>query len=516
MPLGINELGAAGLFLPVDSNLLEKLGGPEGLKAVLAGGSAGLNEMGMVPQDLEMQAHATLWSREDLHFVRELPEVDATSVFHEFEVVDDYGSVMGSPIFQAESGLGTQTAYSGKRHVTRIVTLSHVNKVSGLARAQKNISVLGSTDPLKSNRAAQTLVHLFKKAVQLMFCEADASMSTLRFSGTLEQFWKKNASAAFADKPKSVDPQLMVDLRGKPLTRKHVESGSVSMFSDGWGQMNRLYMDPDVSAGFQGEVEGFGASFPVERLTMGAENNNLIIGAPVAGVRAQGGIVYFKVDNSFHPQFFYTDPADEAARKGKPYAYETGSPAKPLAAPTVAVAANISGSLWQAADIPAAPAIKYKVQPTNNFGFGPVSDASAAAAIAANGRNTVTWNTSADALSYRVLRNSVDDPNRYFMIGEIKNNAAQLSFIDLNHWMPGTSVAVGFEMLVPKTAVNRLNARAQDNAIRAAKLEGLHTEPMGKIGDFYWELMLERMAPELVQQLRMRVYFNIGNRFVSR
>ena len=517
MPIGINGLvapgGLSGLYLPFNADIIAKLGGEEGLKAVLAGGTNGLNASGFVPENLEQQAHVTLWDRDDLHFIRELPEVDATSVFHEFEVVDDYGSVMGSPLFQAESGLGAQTAYSGKRHVTRIVTLSHVNKVSGLARAQKNIEVLGSTDPLVSNRNAQMLVHLFKKAVQTIFCEADASMSTLRFSGLLEQFWKKNASAAFADKPKGVDPQLMVDLRGKPLTRKHIELASTSMFSDGWGSLNRIYMDPDVSQGFQGEIE---TNFPVERLTMGQAPNELIIGAPVAGVKAQGGIVFFKVDNSFHPQFYYTDPADEAARKGKPYTYESGSPAKPVAAPTVAVAANIAGSLWQAADIPAAPAIKYKVQPCNNFGIGPISDASAAAAIAANGRNTVSWASAADALSYKVFRNSVDDPNRYFVIGEVKNNGANLSFVDLNHWMPGTSVAVGFEMRVPKTATNRLNARAKDNAVRAAKLEGLHTEPMGKLGDFVWELLLERMAPELVQALRMRVFFNVANRFVSR
>lgn len=517
MPIGINSLvtpGAiGGLYLPFNPELMQMLGGEEGLKAVLAAGSNGLNTMGFVPQNLEQQAHVTLWGRDDLHFVRELPEVDAESVFHEFEVVDEYGTVMGSPLFQAESGLGTQTAYSGKRHVTRIVTLSHVNKVSGLARAQRNLSVLGSTDPLVSNREAQMRVHLFKKAVQLIFCEADASMSTLRFAGILEQFWKKNASAAFADKPKSVDPQLMVDLRGKPLSRKHVESASTSMFSDGWGAFNRLYMDPDVSKGFQDEIQ---VNFPVERVTMGQTPNELIIGSPVAGVKGQGGIVYFKVDNSFHPQFYYTDPADEAARKGKPYAYEAGSPAKPVAAPTVAVAANVAGSLWQAADIPAAPAIKYKIQPENNFGIGPISDASAAAAIAANGRNTVSWPSAADALSYKILRNSVDDPNRYFVIGEVKNNAANLSFVDLNHWMPGTSVAVGFEMRAPKTASNRLNANASDNAVRAAKLEGLHTEPMGKIGDYFWELLLERMAPELVQCLRMRVFFNIGNRFVSR
>ena len=115
-----------------------------------------------------------------------------------------------------------------------------------------------------------------------------------------------------------------------------------------------------------------------------------------------------------------------------------------------------------------------------------------------------------------MFRNSVDDPNRYFVIGEVKNNAANLAFVDLNHWLPGTSVAVGFEMRVPKTATNRLNARAKDNAVRAAKLEGLHTEPMGKLGDFVWELLLERMAPELVQALRMRVFFNVANRFVSR
>lgn len=504
--------GFSGLYLPFTPDLMDRIGGAEGLKAVVADGSNGLNASGFVPEDLEMTAHLTLWGREDLHLSRELPEVDAYSVFHEFEVVDSYGNIM-SPIFQPEAGLGAQSAYEGKRDITRIVTLSEVNKVSGLARAQKNVNVLGSTDPFKSNREAVMRLHLFKRAVNLVYVEAGASTSKLRFKGLLEQFFEKNQAAAFVDKPRSMDPALYIDKRGADLTRADVEAGSTSMFVNGWGQLNRVYMDPDVSQGFQGEIE---SNFPVERVTMGQTPNEFYIGSPVAGVKAQGGIAQFRVDNSLHPRFFFTDPYDEAVRSGKTLSVAQGAPGKPAAAPAVAIAGGAAGSLWQAADIPVAPSIKFKVQPANDFGIGQASDVSAAAAVAVGGKITVTWNSSADALSYRVLRNSVEQPNRYFMIGEVKNDAAALSFVDLNHVLPGTSIVVGLEMLTPKTASNRLNARAKDNAVRWAKLEGLRTKPLAPIGDFDWEMILERTAPELVQKLRMRVWFNVGNSFTRR
>ena len=191
-------------------------------------GATGLNTNGFIPEDLDQIAHHALWRRNDLRLIREMPEVTARSINHEFQNVDSYGNLF-SPIFQPEAGLGTQEAYSGERYITRIVTLSHVNKVSGTARDQDQVNVLGSRDALKSNREAIIRLHLFKKSVNLLFARAGTSTSKLRFKGLLEQFFERNVSASFATEPESVDPRFYIDQRATPLSRSDIEDASTAL-----------------------------------------------------------------------------------------------------------------------------------------------------------------------------------------------------------------------------------------------------------------------------------------------
>lgn len=490
----------AGLYLPLTPDLMHLVGGEQGLKAMTAEvGSRAINVMGAVPENLEMQAHVALWDRDDLRLLRELPSVDAASVKHEFGVVDSYGNVQGTTLFAPEGGLGMQTGYNLARLMTRIVTLQLVNKVTGTARAEKTMNILGSTDALVSNREAVMRNFLMLKAISTIFSRASASTSTLRFSGLLEQFQARNQSADFAHRLYSCDPNLVIDKRGAWMSRSDVKSAGTQMYKNGWGKLNRIFMTPETSENFQGEVE---TNFPIERVDVkDIGDQGLILGATVAGIRHQGGIAMFMTDNSLDPALTHGE------FKGDP---PPNSPVRPDA-PTIVTANAVANSKWEDIDIPAdAGVIKYKVLFENDFGPSQPSVASAGTNPVTGCRNRLTINTRADAKSVKILRNSAQRPTEFYVIGEIANTGAVLTFDDLNWKIPGSAVAIGLEMMYGKSQTNRLNARARDNAVRFAQLEELHSVPLAKIGDFDWEMLIERTSPELVQKLRMVVWENIG------
>jgi hypothetical protein len=340
---------------------------------------------------------------------------------------------------------------------------------------------------------------LMVMSIATIHARAGASTSTLRFSGLLEQFQVRNQSADFAHRLYSCDPTLVIDKRGTWMNRSDVKSAGTQMYKNGWGKLNRIFMTPETSENFQGEVE---TNFPIERADIkDIGDNGLIIGATIAGIRHQGGVALFMTDNSLDPGLTHGE------FKGDP---PPNSPVRPDA-PTIVTANNVANSKWEAIDVPAdAGVIKYKVCFENDFGPSQPSVASAGTNPVAGCRQRLTINTRADAKSVKILRNSAQRPTEFYVIGEIPNSGAVLTFDDLNWKIPGSAVAIGLEMMYGKSQTNRLNARARDNAVRFAQLEEMHSVPLAKIGDFDWEMIIERTAPELVQKLRMVVWENIG------
>ena len=497
-------MGGAGI-LPMTADLLRLGGGEEHLTAVMgAGGADGINAMGAVFENLEMTAHVLLWRREHLHLLRILPSVPAVSINHEYDVVTAYGEI-GGPIFTAEGTLGSKESFRVRRSTNRIVTLQHVNQVTGTAQDQKIVSILGSSRTLEANREGVLRLHLLKKAVAILFADTSTTTSDLRWKGVLQLWREQRADAAFADQPYGVDPEVFVDCRLGRLGRSRIESAGVRVFEEGWGQLNYVAMDPATSAGFQGEIERFvDTGFAMERIDAGTAKEGHILGTTIAGIRHQGGVARFLVDNTMHPQFH------KGMWIGTPAA---GAPAQP-ALPVAAVLAANANSRWDAADIDGANAvIRYRVQALNDSGYSEASAALAAIdGLDAGDSVRLTITTRADALSYRLLRNTAATPGVYWEIAEIRNDAAELTVDDHNWFIPGGRWAIGFEMMNAKSGENRLVANPYDNAIRMAVLRELTSRRMADIGDFEWERIIERCCPEVPQPLRVVVWYNIGNR----
>ncbi len=499
----VNVGGAT--VIPLSADVLRIMGGEERLKAVMmAGGADGINAQGAVPENLEMTAHVYLWRREHLQFMRMIPNVPAASINHEYDVVTSYGDV-GGPIFTAEGTLGSKESLRVERHVNRIVTLQHVNQVTGTAQDQKTVSILGATRALESNREGVMRLHLLKKSVATIFADTSTTASELRFKGVLQLWREKRSSADFADEPWSIDADVFVDRRGGPLRRSDVRSAGTRMFEEAWGQGNLLVMDPQTSEGFQGEIEKIGSNGAVmERIDASKVNEGIILGTTIAGIQHQGGVAKFVVDNTLHPSFH------KAEWKGQP---AVGAPSQP-AVPTVTVLNANANSRWEAADLNGANAvIKYKIQAVNDQGYSESSAATAAIdGLDAGDSVRITITTRADAHSYRILRNTAEKPNVFWEVAEIKNTAATVTHDDHNYFLPGGRWALFLEMLAPRSKENRLGANPYDNAIRYATLRELTARKMADIGDFEWERLIERFCPEVPQPFRVIVYYNIGTR----
>lgn len=483
------------------------LGGEQRLKAVLAAleGSNAINTMGNVPENLEMYAHHSLWGRNDLRFLRMVPTVPAASVIHEFEIVESYGAI-GGPLFTSEGTLGTRTALSSRRVTNKIVTLQHINKVTGTAQDQKTISVLGATRSLESNREAIMRLHMLKKSIAMVFGDTTTTASQIHWKGILQLFREGNTSAAYSGEPWSLDPVQFVDKRGARLNRSDIEDGGVYTYESAWGQLNFVLMDPATSAGFQGDLEKFSTTYgyAMERVAPNEDDGNgLILGNTVSGVRHQGGVATFLVDNAISSRY------SKAEWKDTP---EPGAPGRPAAPGAAELNAN-ANSRFEAADLDGGNAVlRYKLQAVNDDGYSEASPATAAVLIQAGDSIRVSWESRPDALAYRILRNTAAKPGVFYEIAVVPNSGANLTYDDHNWFIPGGRWAIGLEMLSPRTRTNRLGAKPAENAVRMAVLKEMQAERLAKIGDFEWEMIVERCCPELVQPKRTVVWYNIGDR----
>lgn len=350
-------------------------------------------------------------------------------------------------------------------------------------------------------------LHMLKKSVAIVFGDSTTTASQIHWKGILQLFREGNASAAYSDEPWSVDPIQFVDKRGSRLNRSDITTAGVQVYERGWGALNFVLMDPLTSAGFQGEIELYNPTtmaFAMERIAPNADNGRgLILGNTVAGIQHQGGVAQFLVDNSIGPAFA------KAEWKGTP---DAGAPSRPAAPTLVELNAN-ANSRFEAADLNGGNAVlRFKLQAVNDDGYSEASPATAALLIQAGDSIQVNWESRPDALAYRILRNSSAKPGVYFEIATVPNTGANLTFTDHNWYLPGGRWAIGLEMLSPRTRTNRLGVKPSENAIRMAVLRELTAEKLAKIGDFEWEMIVERCCPELTQPLRTVVFYNIGDR----
>ena len=290
-------------------------------KAVHAG-----NITEVVPEDLELESHNTLWSETDeteLTLLKLMPSVPATSVTHEFNQITSFGNKRGSGFF-GERSLPPETNFQAERVEVAIKLMGEIGPTFLLAAMEKTVKALGTSGAQNIERSALRLNVLWKKNRNLY--KSDTTLTrggddSVRFKG-LEQQIREGTDGTTGTSPYG---SHIIDMAGDPLTidtiRDRIGKG-ITLF----GAFRCLLMDPLSRSDLEASMDA------AQRLPLPIQASPHAIGQQIAGIRTQGGITYFETDNTLSSIYYQgqysTDTAD---------GYPTGKP-------TVVASAGADGS----------------------------------------------------------------------------------------------------------------------------------------------------------------------------
>lgn len=392
----------------------------------------------IVPQDLEMEAHNTLWMETkptELTLLKLIPSIPAKQVEHEFSVVTSYGDARGSGFF-GERSLPQNTALGTERVVNNIRLMGEIGSTFLLAELEKTQKVLGTTGASSIERRALRLNTLRKKNRNLYKADTSAirqGVSGVRFKG-IEQLIREGTDGTSGLSPFG---SHVIDMRGLPLTADTIRdrcADAINLF----GFITCLIMDGFGRADFEKSLD------PATRLPMPIDMKPYMLGNAVGGLQTQGSVVRFFTDNTLSPRW-YGGQYVAAAQEGGPSTI-----------PTVSAAAGaVGGGRTSEWDSSSAGDIYWVVTETVDEleGLGRRFPATAATytTVAAGQEVTLTL-TPGNALadSFKVYRGSsadTADTDSWFIF-EVANTGAgaAVTAYDDNLERPNTSRAFGLNI----------------------------------------------------------------------
>jgi hypothetical protein len=397
------------------------------------------NITAIVPEDLEVQAHNTLWDETtpgQLTLLKLVPSVKATSVVHQYSKVTSYGNRKGNSGFFGEKALPPETNFKAERVTNNIRLLGEIGPTFLLAALEQTQQALGTSGAQNIERVALRRNVLDKKNRALYFsdtrCTKDGD-SSLRFKG-LYQLIEEGTDGTTGKK--SPFGSHIIDMEGQPLVadtiRDRIAKGLVV-----FGRITSLLTDPYVRSDMESSLDG------ANRLAMPAATSAYLIGQQVAGLQSQGGITWFETDNGLTPQYarpqYDTDLVDGA----------------PTTKPSVTASAGAPGgsrvSKW---DTNSAGNIFWVVTETvdESEGLGtryPTGTGSLAVAAGQEVTLTITpGNPNAD--SFKVYRGTgTDDATEAWFVFEVAGagGGAPVTAYDDNKFRPNTSWAFGLNVV---------------------------------------------------------------------
>ena len=274
----------------------------------------------IVPQDLEMEAHNTLWMETkptELTLLKLIPSIPAKQIEHEYSKVTSYGDARGSGFF-GERSLPQNTALGTERVVNNIRLMGEIGSTFLLAELEKTQKVLGTSGASSIERRALRLNTLRKKNRNLY--KSDTSKirqgtGGVRFKG-LEQLIREGTDGTTGTSPFGVH---VIDMRGLPLTADTIRDRNAEVVNL-FATMTTLLMDGFARTDFEKSLD------PATRLPMPINMTPYMLGNAVGGLQTQGGIVKFYTDNTLSPRW-YGGQYVAAAQEGGPSTIPTATAA---------------------------------------------------------------------------------------------------------------------------------------------------------------------------------------------
>lgn len=398
-------------------------------KAVSSG-----NITAVVPEDLEVEAHNTLWSessRHELTLLKLMPSVPATNIAHEYTRITNYGYRRNSGFF-GERSLPPETNFDSSRIVTNIKLMGEVGPTFLLAALEETQQALGTSGAQNIERVALRLNVLRKKNRNMYFSDTRRTRlgtSGLRFQG-IAQLIQEGTDGTSGTSPYG---DHVIDMEGEPLTIDTIREKATETLTM-FGMLNTLIMDPFARADLEASIDS------AQRLPLPIAAQAHMVGQMLGGLQTQGGVVWFETDNILTPKEAFgqysTDLLD-------------GAPSAP--AIVSGAAAPSATSNWKAAD---AGNIYYMVTETvdevEGLGTRWPAGASYQAVAAGDGVTLTITPSNPLADSFKVYRGTdADSANTdAWFIYEVANTGGggSVAWKDDNLFRPNTSWAFGLRV----------------------------------------------------------------------
>lgn len=480
----------------------------------------------LVPEDLEMQAHNTLWNESDrnqLKLLKLLPSTPAKSILHEYDVITSYGSMRHRGWF-SERALPAEVNFGAARRTVDIKLMGVMGPTFLLAGLQKTVGALGTTGAENIQERALRLNLLRVKNRELYFSDTETTTSTVVGKG-LRQLIREGTDGTVGTASPLGSHEI--DMEGEPLTLATIRERAAN-FLQFFGNMTTLIMDPLARADMEASVDA------ASRLDLPVGSKALLIGQNVGGVQSQGGVTYFETDNDLSAM--YAAPRYEAPVAGD------GSPST---RPTLTVTAQADNadtdtvtSRWDAASAGQIFWVATEVV-NGREGAGtryPASTTAYTAVAADEEAKMVITPGNPIAESFRIYRgtNANGAMTGAWFIFEVPNDGggAAITVFDNNLYRPNTTCAFGLDIVSQAEMIMHNGTRESYDMARAASAEFLraddnprNTVAVATLGPAMGVMQLANVlptirnpllysahAPFVRNPLKSVVFYNIGRR----
>lgn len=412
----------------------------------------------VVPQDLEVESHNTLWSETtptELTLLKLIPSVEAKQIAHQYTRVTNFGDPRGSGFF-GETSLPPNTSVETELITNNIRLLGEIGSTFLLAELEKTLRVLGTTGASNIERRALRLNTLRKKNRNLYRSDTRVirqGINGVRFKGLL-QLIEEGTDGTTGTSPFG---SHVIDMQGQSLNVETLrEKGAEALTQFGFPTC--LLMDPFVRSDFEASLD------TAQRLPLPINMRPYLVGQQVYGLQTQGNVMRFLTDNTLTPRW-YGGKYVAAAQEGGP-----------TTRPTVTASAGAAGgstSYWDS-NQEGAGDVHYLVTEMRDEleGLGTRYPAASELTVTAGQKVTILitpGNPQAD--SFRVYRGKdtdTADTDAYFAF-EVANpgtSGAVVTAYDLNANRPGLGTA--FALAITSMAQQALTAglaTAYDDAV---------------------------------------------------
>lgn len=394
-------------------------------------------------QSLDTAMKTTIQEQEHFVLFKRLQQTNATNIVDEYTRQTGVGGFLGG---STNSQMGVVRAAQGEysREVGLVKFLMTLRQVGYVLNIGKN--VVEATSVEERNGALQ----LMTDAEYLLFY-GNADVCPTEYDGIFRQIDKEIAAGGMSS-------GNVIDMGALPLdTVEPFSQINASVFDYGsWGRITDVFMPTAVQTDLNMGLD------PAFRYSPDGGNQNMTIGAHVAGIRLTEGVLKTNIDTFLQHDDFVMSKPFELSFSAQATANDSFKPAG-----VAVVAANDAASQFTA---PRAGNYFFAVAGVGGQGQGQSTIfKSGQIAVAAGQKATITITQSASGLEtgyaiYRGRLNGTNGTADMRLMCMVPRTGASTVYVDLNRDIPGTckvpvlnlnqaSDAIGWRQFQPMTKI---------------------------------------------------------------